>query len=233
MAESPSSPLPPLRSDGPGRKETLPLDLLEARCGAFVAASAGDAAHDLAHVQRVVHMARRLAREEGARLEVVIPAAWLHDCVAVPKESPLRKRASGMAAERAVSLLREWGVVEGLLPEIFHAIEAHSFSAGIPPRSLEARVVQDADRLDALGAVGLARCLMLSGEMGQRLYDPADPFCRNRTPDDRISAVDHFHTKLLTLGATMHTASARREAAVRTRFLQAFLDRLQGELPEG
>jgi uncharacterized protein len=137
-----------------------------------------------------------------------------------------------MAAERAVSLLREWGVEEALLPEIAHAIEAHSFSAGIPPRSLEARVVQDADRLDALGAVGLARCLMLSGEMGQRLYDPADPFCRDRVPDDRISAVDHFHTKLLSLGATMHTESARREAEVRTRFLQAFLDRLRDELPE-
>lgn len=233
MAESPSSPLPSLRSDDPGQEESPPLGALESRCAAFVATSAGDAAHDLAHVQRVVYSARRLAREEGARLEVVIPAAWLHDCVAVPKDSPLRKRASGMAAERAVSLLREWGVEEALLPEIFHAIEAHSFSAGIPPRTLEARVVQDADRLDALGAVGLARCLMLSGEMGQRLYDPADPFCRDRTPDDRISAVDHFHTKLLSLGATMHTDSARREAEVRTRFLQAFLDRLQGELPEG
>lgn len=195
--------------------------------------SAGDAAHDIAHVQRVVLTSRRLASEEGARLEVVIPAAWLHDCVTVPKDSPLRKRASGMAAEKAVNLLREWGVEEGLLPDIAHAIEAHSFSAGIPPRTLEARVVQDADRLDALGAVGLARCLMLSGEMGQRLYGPADPFCRDRTPDDRVSAVDHFHTKLLSLGATMHTESARREAEVRTRFLEAFLDRLREEIPGG
>jgi len=92
-------------------------------------------------------------------------------------------------------------------------------------------VVQDADRLDALGAVGLARCLMLSGAMGQRLYEPADPFCEGRVPDDRVSAVDHFHTKLLGLGATMHTGSARREAELRTAFLQAFLDRLRGELP--
>lgn len=198
-----------------------------------MASSAGDAAHDIAHVQRVVLTSRRLASEEGARLEVVIPAAWLHDCVTVPKDSPLRKRASGMAAEKAVNLLREWGVEEGLLPDIAHAIEAHSFSAGIPPRTLEARVVQDADRLDALGAVGLARCLMLSGEMGQRLYGPADPFCRDRTPDDRVSAVDHFHTKLLSLGATMHTESARREAEVRTRFLEAFLDRLREEIPGG
>lgn len=209
------------------------LEALEERCRELVAASTGDAAHDRAHVERVVHMARRLALEEGARLDVVIPAAWLHDCIAVPKDSPLRSRASGMAAEHAVSLLRGWGVEEALLPEIAHAIEAHSFSAGIPPRTLEARVVQDADRLDALGAVGLARCLMLSGQMGQRLYDPADPFCRARAPDDRVSAVDHFHTKLLSLGSTMQTDSARREAAVRTRFLQGFLERLEEELPQG
>lgn len=232
MAESSSPNVPP---PAPGRHDesaASALGALEARCAAFVGASAGDAAHDLAHVQRVVHTARRLALEEGARLEVVMPAAWLHDCVAVPKDSPLRSRASGMAAERAVSLLREWGVEEALLPEVAHAIEAHSFSAGVAPRTLEARVVQDADRLDALGAVGLARCLMLSGQMGQRLYDPNDPFCRNRTPDDGISAVDHFHTKLLSLGASMHTDSARREAEVRTRFLQDFLDRLRDELPE-
>ncbi len=232
MADSPSPSLTPSPPGGAGGGSPPLLGGLEARCAAFVATSAGDAAHDLAHVQRVVHSARRLALDEGARLEVVIPAAWLHDCVAVPKDSPLRKQASGMAAERAVSLLREWGVEEALLPEIAHAIEAHSFSAGVAPRTLEARVVQDADRLDALGAVGLARCLMLSGEMGQRLYDPSDPFCRDRGPDDRISAVDHFHTKLLSLGATMHTESARREAEVRTRFLQAFLDRLRDELPE-
>lgn len=232
MAPVTIPPHDPLPSGRPATPAAARLEMLEVRCLEFMAASAGDAAHDMAHVQRVVHTARRLAGEEGARLEVVVPAAWLHDCVAVPKDSSLRHRASAMAAERAVPLLREWGVEEALLPEIAHAIEAHSFSAGVPPRTLEARVVQDADRLDALGAVGLARCLMLSGQMGQRLYDPADPFCRERTPDDRISAVDHFHTKLLSLGATMHTDSARREAEVRTRFLKDFLDRLRAEVPE-
>lgn len=233
MAEPSSGPAPtdPGSSGPPGAAGPPPPEALETRCRDFIASSAWDAAHDPAHVERVVHMARRLAEEEGARLEVVVPAAWLHDCVAVPKDSPLRSRASRLAAERATSLLREWGAEEALLPEIAHAIEAHSFSAGIPPRTLEARVVQDADRLDALGAVGLARCLMLSGQMGQRLYDPGDPFCQDRTPDDRVSAVDHFHTKLLTLGDSMQTASARREAGVRTRFLEGFLDRLREEIP--
>lgn len=198
-----------------------------------MAGTAGDAAHDFAHVTRVVHAAWRLALDEGARLEVVLPAAWLHDCVTVPKDSPLRSRASAMAAERAVGLLREWGVEEALLPEIAHAIEAHSFTAGIEPRTLEARVVQDADRLDALGAVGLSRCLMLAGAMGQRLYDPDDPFCQGRVPDDAVSAVDHFHTKLLHLEVTFSTEAARREAAVRTRFLRDFLERLAAEVPGG
>jgi uncharacterized protein len=217
---------------GTGLGTPAALAELEARCRGVVEAAAGDTAHDLAHVTRVVHTARRLAEEEGARMEVVIPAAWLHDCVTVPKDSPLRPHASRMAAERAVELLREWGVGEALLPGIAHAIEAHSFTAGIEPRTLEARVVRDADRLDALGAVGLARCLMLAGAMGQRLYDPDDPFCEARPADDGVSAVDHFHTKLLRLHATFTTRAARREAEVRTRFLRDFLDRLRAELPE-
>ncbi|HVT73443.1 MAG TPA: HD domain-containing protein [Lacunisphaera sp.] len=203
---------------------------LEDLCVAALAKAGGDAAHDLEHVRRVVANARRLAAAEGARLEVVLPAAWLHDCVAVPKDSPERTAASRLAAAQAVAWLRAWGWPEALLPDVAHAIEAHSFSAGVPPRTLEAKVVQDADRLDALGAVGLARCLMLSGESGRPLYATEDPFCDRRPPDDRAAAVDHFHTKLLRLEELMQTASGRREARERTEFLRMFLAQLRREI---
>ncbi|HVZ64055.1 MAG TPA: hypothetical protein VG936_05655 [Lacunisphaera sp.] len=117
-----------------------------------------------------------------------------------------------------------------MLPDIAHAIEAHSFSAGVPPRTLEAKVVQDADRLDALGAAGLARCLMLSGESGRPLYAAEDPFCEERAPDDRLAAVDHFYTKLLRLEELMQTASGQREARERTEFLRTFLAQLRKEI---
>lgn len=209
----------------------MPMDFagLERRCREKLSAAGGDAAHDLAHVERVVGNARALATTEGARLEVVLPAAWLHDCVTVPKDSPERAAASQRAAAQAVEWLGEWGWSESLRPEIAHAIEAHSFSAGIAPRTIEARVVQDADRLDALGAVGLARCLMLGGAMGRPLYAADDPWCEKRAPDDRAACIDHFYAKLLKLEGAMQTAAGQAEARRRTVFLRNFLAQLQHE----
>ncbi len=203
---------------------------LEQRCVRALAPHVGDAAHDLEHVRRVVRHARQLAAAEGARLEIVVLAAWLHDCVTVPKDSPQRSQASRLAAEQARRWLAEWDCPAAWLPDIAHAIEAHSFTAGIAPRTLEAKVVQDADRLEALGATGLARCLMLGGALGRPLYAPEDPFCEHRAPDDRTATVDHFFAKLLRLEATMQTASGRQEARQRTDFLRAFLAQLRREI---
>ncbi|KAB8142838.1 HD domain-containing protein [Chloroflexia bacterium SDU3-3] len=189
-----------------------------------------DAAHDLEHIRRVVTNARTLAMLENAELAVVIPAAWLHDCVVVPKNSPLRANASALAAQAAVAFLQSIRYPAEHLPAIRHAIEAHSFSANIPPRSREAKVVQDADRLDALGAVGVARCLMLSGALGRRLYDPAEPFPLDRPLDDQVNTLDHFYVKLFQLADRMNTASGRAEAAKRTAFMCDFLDQLKLEL---
>ncbi len=203
---------------------------LERRCGEKLAVAGGDAAHDLEHIRRVVANARGLAAVEGAKLEIVLPAAWLHDCVTVPKDSPQRATASRLAAAQAGAWLREWDWPAELLPDIAHAIEAHSFSAGIAPRTIEAKVVQDADRLDALGAVGLSRCLMLGGALGRPLYATEDPFCEQRAPDDKAACVDHFYAKLLTLEATMQTEGGRAEARRRTEFIRQFLAELRRNL---
>lgn len=189
-----------------------------------------DAAHDLEHIRRVVTNAQRLAEAEGAEWSVVMPAAWLHDCVIVPKNSPDRKRASQLAAEQAIEWLTVHHWPHGSLDEIAHAIEAHSFSAGIEPRTLEAQVLQDADRLDALGAVGLARTLMLGAEMKREFYDVNDPFCENRAADDSVYTLDHLYCKLLKLEGTMQTPSGREEARRRTVFLQDFLDQMAREV---
>ena len=189
-----------------------------------------DAAHDLEHIRRVVANARRLALLENADWHVVMPAAWLHDCVIIPKSSPDRKYASKLAARQAVAWLEANRWPHGRLDEIGHAIEAHGFSAGIEPRTLEAKVVQDADRLDALGAVGLARTLMLGGELKRAFYHVADPFCDRREPDDAIYTLDHVYRKLLTLEGTMQTAGGHTEARRRTEFLRGFLDQLRDEI---
>ncbi|WP_222105427.1 HD domain-containing protein [Denitromonas ohlonensis] len=188
-----------------------------------------DPAHDISHVERVVANARLIAAAEGADLAVVIPAAWLHDCVSYPKNHPDRARSSRDAAALAVDWLREQGTSSNLLPAIGHAIEAHSFSAGITAETLEAKVVQDADRLEALGAIGIARCLMVGGALGRPLYHTDDPFCASREPDDQRFTIDHFYRKLFHVGETLHTDAAKREAAERIEFMRAFLAQLGTE----
>ena len=190
----------------------------------------GDPGHGLVHLKRVVGTAVALAASEGARMDVVLPAAWLHDCVHVAKDAPERRRASQLAAAHASEFLERAGYPADCLPGIRHAIEAHSYSAGIPPRTVEARVVQDADRLDALGAIGIARCIAVGAVLGRSLYEPGDPFCDRRAPDDSGASVDHFYSKLLKLAGTMQTEAGRKEAGRRTEFLRTFLAQLRSEI---
>jgi uncharacterized protein len=203
----------------------------EAQFAQFIQRGApADAAHDIEHIRRVVANARALAAQEQADLAVVLPAAWLHDCISIAKDSPLRAQASVLAGRAAVEFLQTIGYPVQHLPAILHTIEAHSFSANITPQTREAQVVQDADRLDALGAVGLARCLMLSGATGRRLYDPLEPFPDTRPLDDQSNAIDHFYTKLFQLADCMNTAAGRAAAAKRTAFLRSFVDQLRDEI---
>jgi uncharacterized protein len=189
-----------------------------------------DADHDRAHVERVVTTATRLAQETEANAAVVVPAAWLHDCVVVPKDDPARDAASTRAAKAAGQFLEEAEYPAELIPSIRHAIAAHSYSAGIPPETLEAKVVQDADRLDALGAIGIARCFMVGGALDRPLYAPDDPFCDDRPPDDATYTLDHFYDKLLGLPATMQTEAGRAEAERRAAFMRTYLDQLRDEI---
>lgn len=192
--------------------------------------SQADSGHDMDHVGRVVVNAQLIGSAEGADMRIVEPAAWLHDCVIVPKNSPQRSQASRLAAEQAAQFLTAIQYPEDLIPAVVHCIAAHSFSAGIPCTSLEAQVVQDADRLEAIGAIGVARCLMTGGAMRQRLYHPDDPFPVERTPRDDQQSIDHFFAKLLTLADTMQTITGKALAKQRTDFMVEFLRQLAREI---
>ena len=192
-----------------------------------------DLAHDQSHVERVVANTRQLAAAEGLGWEIVVPAAWFHDCVTVAKNSPARSQASRHSASRATRFLRSKGFAADRLEAIGHAIAAHSFSAGIACQSLEAQVVQDADRLDALGAIGLARCVAVGSQLGLPLYDVADPFWQRREADDSRFVLDHLQCKLLQLPSTMQTEAGRAAAHRRAQFLLDFLDQLAEELAVG
>lgn len=207
------------------------LDQLQVLCLEFLSEiMASDPAHDISHVKRVVKNTLRLTAAENGAAEITVPAAWLHDCVSVAKDSPLRQQASKLAAQEALRFLQSIHYPASLLAPIQHAIEAHSFSANIKAETLEARIVQDADRLDAVGAIGIARCFLTGGSMATALYDPSDPFAENRRPDDRCFTLDHFYCKLLGLAETMQTDAGKTEAIKRTQYMRGFLRQLRLEI---
>lgn len=203
----------------------------ETQCRLFIEQeSIADVAHDIHHIERVVKVAKQLARDESAELAIVVPAAWLHDCFSLPKSHPDRAKASSMAGDKAVKFLTEIGYPEQYYAPIHHAICAHSFSANIDPETLEAKIVQDADRLDALGAIGIARCMQVSGALGRSLYALEDPFCTQRQPNDVEFTIDHFFKKLFHISATLNTAAAHKEGELRESKMRDFLHQLAKEI---
>lgn len=194
------------------------------------AAEGDDGSHDLAHIHRVFRNALRIHAQEGGNGAVLAASVLLHDCVAVEKNSPLRAQASRLAAEKASGILRDLGWEDADIEAVAHAILTHSFSANITPQTLEAKILQDADRLDAIGMVGAARCFYIAGRMGSALYDPADPLAKNRPLDDRRFAIDHFENKLFKLADGFQTEAGRQIAKERHERLKQVLDLFLDEI---
>jgi len=189
-----------------------------------------DGSHDLSHIHRVWVNAQRIRQVEGGDLEVLFAATVLHDCVAVEKNSPLRGQASTLSAEKAASVLAAMGWPVQRIEQVAHAVKTHSYSAGFEPLTLEARILQDSDRLDAIGAVGIARCFYVAGRMGSSLYDCTNPSAQGRAYQDTTFAIEHFHTKLLQLASEFQTGEGARLAALRHTRLQAYLDDFMDEV---
>ncbi len=191
-----------------------------------------DAAHDVAHFRRVWRTAQHLM--EGLEVDalVILTACYFHEIVSLAKNDPQRSLASRMAAEKTAAILRADfpHFPEERYPAVRHAIEAHSYSAGIAPQTPEAKIVQDADRLEALGAIGLARVFAVAGSLGVALFDSRDPFADGRELNDKRYALDHFRTKLLTLPATMQTEKGRALAQHNADYLVHFMAKISAEL---
>lgn len=194
------------------------------------AARTAEPAHDFGHVRRVAASARAIAEAEGAEMDVVLPAALLHELSSLPKDHPDSPHSGVLCAQRAADALRKQGYPEARIEAVAYCIRVHPFSLGVVPQTLEAKALQDADRLDALGAIGVARCFAVGGTLSRPFYDPEDPFCRTREPDDKRWTLDHFGRKLLRLPETLHTPTARAMARERVDFLKAFLAQMEREI---
>lgn len=192
--------------------------------------------HDFGHLLRVLRNAARIVegeREEGIEVdwEALAAAAILHDVVDLPKDHPERHLASTKSARAAVDHYAALDAFDrGRLDTIRHAIRAHSFSAGIAAESAEAKILCDADRLEALGAFGIARVFYVSGELHRTICDMNDPFADGRELDDLEYAVDHFFEKLLKLKDRFYTATGRSIASQRHAFMEGFLEQLGDEI---
>jgi uncharacterized protein len=168
---------------------------------------------------------------EGARLEVVEPAALLHDIGRQAEEESGGKLChAALGAEEAGELLERMGARDRLRDAIVHCVAVHRFRGEARPETLEARVLFDADKLDSIGAVGLGRAFLYAGEVGARLHNPeADPgACAPRGPED--SALREFLVKLRWVRDRMFTPAGRRIAEGRHAFMEAFFDQLDGEV---
>jgi uncharacterized protein len=182
-----------------------------------------DGAHDGNHLERVWRNARALLSDyPEADALVVLAACYLHDLVNLPKNDPARSTASRRSAVLARDKLATLGFPLEKLDAVAHAIEAHSFSAAIAPLTLEAKIVQDADRLDGLGWVGLARMFYIAGRMGSGLAHGSDPLALARPLDDQAYSLDHIAVKLARLPGMMQTDAGRRLGEERLASLTAF-----------
>lgn len=194
-----------------------------------------DASHDIGHLRRVAKAAHQIAGIEQEPVDglVLLASAYFHDIVCLPKNHPEAYLSSRLAAEKAIQILIQLQFPGDKLQAVYHAIHAHSFSAKIKPQSLEARIIQDADRMEALGALGILRTFYLSGRLGSQPYHSEDPFAKVRLLDDKVFALDHFYCKLFKLPQLLNTNGGRELAERRVIFLQRFVDQLRQDFFQG
>ncbi|HEX5457561.1 MAG TPA: HD domain-containing protein [Candidatus Nitrosotalea sp.] len=189
-----------------------------------------DAAHDFEHITRVLKNATMIAGKEKADIRMITAAVLLHDIVSYPKSDPRSKNSSSESAEESRKILQKYNFSQDEIDTISDAIRDHSFSRGVTPNTLEGKILQDADRLDALGAIGIARTFAVGGAENRPFYNDIDPFCSKRLPDDKSWTLDHFYKKLLRLEKTMNTKTGKIQARKRIKIMKKFLDELKKEI---
>lgn len=195
-----------------------------------------DASHDIHHFRRVTNNAFNIASyypEEMIDRSVLLAAAYFHDVVNLPKDHPHRHMASKYSAEKAADVLMDLGFDKTKIPHVQHAILTHSFSANIQPETLEAKVLQDADRIDGFGTVGVLRALYVSGRLNRSLFDEKDPLAKDRPLDDQKYSLDHFETKILVMPKFLKTEAGKSIAEPRVEIVRKFRNLIAQEILSG
>jgi uncharacterized protein len=180
--------------------------------------------HDMFHVDRVHRLAVQIAKLEKADLDVVKAAVMLHDIARAMEDEDEIEDHSIKGAEMAKKILEEVGFPKKKIDRVVHCIEAHRYKKGTKTESLEAKILQDADRLDIIGAIGVARVFMRGGWGNTPMYDPSIP-PKIRYDGKSETCVNHIFEKILKVKDTLNTTTAREIAKSRHNFVEKFLDR--------
>ncbi|MFW6383956.1 MAG: HD domain-containing protein [Halodesulfurarchaeum sp.] len=187
-------------------------------------------AHDWFHVQRVRTNAEALAAEyPSADTTVLTLAALLHDIGRAKEEAGEIQDHAEWGAEKSVDLLRENGASKETREAVAHCVRAHRYATDVAPETIEAKILSDADNLDALGAVGLARCFAYGGELGEPIHDPSIPPEADETGGGQTQ-FNHIHAKLLELPKRMYTDVGSDIAEDRAAYLRNFVRRFESEV---
>ncbi len=190
-----------------------------------------DPSHDFEHILRVLSNAENIAQEENADMDILLPAVLFHDVINYPKCDPRAKYAPDESAELAEEILESVeDYPKGKIPKVIYAIFVCSFNKEIIPTELEAKILQDADGLEATGAISIMRTFSSTGQMKRPFYNLEDPFCKNREPNPKEYALDLFYERLLKIKERCHTKRAKEIAERRTHFLLEFLKEFELEL---
>ena len=192
-------------------------------------------AHDFQHVLRVYKNAEMISRQEEGELvdlDIVLAAALLHDLIVYPKGTMKTINSADDSAEIAKKILLEYkNYPRDKIEKVSDIIRTHSYSKKLVPGSLEGKILQDADRLDAIGAIGLARTFSVGGSESRCIYNPVDPFWESeRQLDNAQWTLDHVRSKLMVLKNSMHTKTAKKIAEGRTEFMELSVNQLRNEI---
>ena len=189
-----------------------------------------DPSHDFAHIMRVYKNAEKICRNEKVNERLVLVSVLLHDIVKKSQSDKRIKSSADLSANKSIIILKKLKFLDSDIRIVTEAIRNHSFTKKKVSKNIVGKILQDADRLDALGAIGIARVFSVSGAKNRQFYEPNDPFLKNRKADDRKWALDHFFKKLLLLERMMNTKTGKIEAKKRTKVLKSYLTSLKKEI---
>ena len=192
-----------------------------------------DPAHDIGHIKRVTNLAILISEKDSeGDPYVLIPAVLFHDAVTYRKDDPRNKYATEESAKFAENILKEINYPEHLINHVKQCILECSFSKNLKPTSIESAILQDADRLEATGAISLMRTFSSGGQMQRPFYNTEDPFREKSSPENTEFSLDLLYKRLFVVTGMMNTKTGKEIALRRNQFLKDFENELKQELSE-